>query len=237
VHATAAAVDERGGRGIAIVCDHADDASVASAFEQVRAEQGRLDILVNNAFSIPDGLTSSKPFWKKPLQLQVMLDVGLRSTYVSSYFGAPLLVERGGGLVVNTSSFGGGCYMHGPAYGAAKAGVDKMAHDMAEDLRPFDVAVISLWMGMLRTERTAPVLDAAAHRYGPLAAVAESAEYPGRVIAALAASPTRMDYSGQVVVSAELGAELGVTDIDGTSPASPRDMLGAPTRFNPAVVR
>lgn len=237
VHATASEIDRRGGRGIAIVCDHGDDAAVAGAFTQVAAEQGRIDVLVNNAFTIPDGLTSKKPFWQKPLQLQAMLDVGLRSTYVSSFYAAPLLIARGGGLVVNTSSFGGGCYMHGPAYGAAKAGVDKMAHDMAEDLREYDVAAVSLWMGMLRTERTAPMLDAAAQRYGSLAAVAESAEYPGRVIAALAASPNRMEYSGRVLIAAELGAELGVTDLDGSAPASPRSMLGPPPSFNPAVVR
>ena len=237
VHATATAVDQRGGTGIALVCDHARDDDVQAAFEHVRREHGHLDVLVNNAFAIPDRLTSAKPFWAKPLEHQVMLDIGLRSTYVSTYFAAPLLVERGGGLVVNTSSFGGGCYMHGPAYGAAKAGVDKMAHDMAEDLRPYDVAAVSLWMGMLRTERTAPMLDAASSKYGPLAAVAESAEYPGRVIAALARSPLRMTYSGQVLIAAELGAELGVTDVDGTVPASPRAMLGPPTQFNPAVVR
>src|SRR5699024_5949963 len=88
------------------------------------------------------------------LSLQVVLDVGTRSSYVASWFAAPLLVAGGGGLVVNTSSFGGRCYMHGPAYGAGKAAVDKMAHDMAHDFRPFGVAAISLWMGMLRTERT-----------------------------------------------------------------------------------
>jgi NAD(P)-dependent dehydrogenase (short-subunit alcohol dehydrogenase family) len=236
VHATAAEVDSRGGRGVAIVCDHADDGDVAAAFERVRAEQGRLDILVNNAFTIPDGLTSAKPFWQKPLQLQAMLDVGLRSTYASSYYAAPLLVERGGGLVVNTSSFGGGCYMHGPAYGAAKAGVDKMAHDMAEDLRPFDVAAVSLWMGMLRTERTEALFTSTDHRYAALTANAESAEFPGRVIAALATSPERMSYSGRVLVGAELAVELGVTDLDGKQPASHRPALGDPPQYSPAVV-
>jgi NAD(P)-dependent dehydrogenase (short-subunit alcohol dehydrogenase family) len=236
VFSTASEIDRRGGHGIAVVCDHAHDDEVEALFDLVRADHGGLDILVNNAFTIPDRLTSRRPFWEKPLGLQAMLDVGLRSTYVSSYFAAPLLVERRGGLVVNTSSFGGTCYMHGPAYGAAKAGVDKMAHDMAEDLRSSDVAVISLWMGMLRTERTTAMLDATAERYGPLAAAADSAEFPGRVIAALAASPDRMSYSGQVVVAAELAQQLGVTDIDGRQPTSHRAMLGDPPQFNPAVV-
>jgi NAD(P)-dependent dehydrogenase (short-subunit alcohol dehydrogenase family) len=190
----------------------------------------------------------------KSLDQQMVLDVGLRSTYVSSFYAAPLLVEGcgdaggaggagaaggaggAGGLVVNTSSFGGTCYMHGPAYGAVKAGVDKMAHDMAEDFRPYDVAVISLWMGMLRTERTEALFTSSDHRYAELTRHAESAEFPGRVIAALAASPRRMSYSGRVHVAAELARELGVTDVDGRQPPSHRGALGNPPEFSPAVV-
>ncbi|MDP9115831.1 MAG: SDR family NAD(P)-dependent oxidoreductase [Actinomycetota bacterium] len=239
VFATAAEVTRRGGVGVPVVCDHADDTQVEALFAQVSREHGSLDILVNNAFAIPDRLTSKRPFWDKPLDHQGMLDVGLRSTYVASWFAAPLMVTAAtaGRLIVNTSSFGGRCYMHGPAYGAAKAGVDKMAHDMAEDLRPFGVAAISLWMGMLRTERTAPLLEAAAQQYGPLATQVESAEFPGRVVTALALSPELMTYSGQVLLSAELGVILGVTEVDGSQPPSHRQELGGPTRFNPAVVR
>lgn len=232
---TAKQIDERGGRGIAIPCDHADDAEVESVFAQVAEEQGRLDILVNNAFAIPDGIVSRKPFWLKSLDQQIVFDVGLRSTYVSSYYAAPLLLE-GGQLVVNTSSFGGTCYMHGPAYGAVKAGVDKMAHDMAEDFRPHDIAVVSLWMGMLRTERTEALFTSSDHRYAELTKHAESAEFPGRVISALAASPDRMSYSGRVLVAAEVAVELGVSDVDGRQPPSHRPALGNPPEFSAAVV-
>ena len=241
VHQTAAEIDEVGGTGIAVVCDHARDDDVERLFARVHAEHGGLDVLVNNAFAIPDRLTAKRPFWDKPLAHQQMLDVGLRSSYVASWYAAPLLVERRGGLLVNTSSFGGTCYMHGPVYGAAKAGVDKMAHDMAVDLRPFDVASVSLWMGLLRTERTAPLFaaaDAAAAdgKYGAFVPSAESAEFPGRVIAALAVHPDRMSWSGQVVVSAELGEALGVPDVDGSQPRSHREMLGDPPRFSASVV-
>jgi len=232
---TAKQVDERGGRGIAVTCDHSDDEQVRAVFEQIAAEHGRLDILVNNAFAIPDGIVSRKPFWLKNLDQQMVLDVGLRSTYVSSYFAAPLLLD-GGKLVVNTSSFGGTCYMHGPAYGAVKAGVDKMAHDMAEDFRPFDVAVISLWMGMLRTERTEALFTSSDHRYAELTKHAETAQFPGRVIAALADHPERMSYSGRVHVAAELDVELGVTDVDGNQPPSHRPALGNPPSYSAAVV-
>jgi NAD(P)-dependent dehydrogenase (short-subunit alcohol dehydrogenase family) len=232
---TVKAIEERGGTGIPIVCDHRDDTQVEAVFAQVEQEQGRLDVLVNNAFAIPDGITSRRPFWRKDLDQQMVLDVGLRSTYVSSFFAAPLLVT-GGKLVVNTSSFGGTCYMHGPAYGAVKAGVDKMAHDMAEDFRPFDVAAVSLWMGMLRTERTEALFTSDDHRYAELTRNAESAEFPGRIIAALASSPNRMSYTGQVLVGAEIATELGVTDVDGRQPPSHRPALGSPPHYSPAVV-
>lgn len=232
---TAEELSARGGTGLAVRCDHTDDAQVAALFKRIRDEQGRLDVLVNNAFAIPDGITSRRPFWDKRLDQQMVFDVGLRSTYVSSYFAAPLLIN-GGRLVVNTSSFGGTCYMHGPAYGAVKAGVDKMAHDMAEDFRPFDVAAVSLWMGFLRTERTEPLFTSDDHRYAALTQHAESAEFPGRVIAALAEHPDRMAYSGRVHVAAELAMELGVVDIDGRQPPSHRPTLGSPPDYSPAVV-
>jgi NAD(P)-dependent dehydrogenase (short-subunit alcohol dehydrogenase family) len=232
---TVKAIEERGGTGIAVPCHHGVDEQVEAVFAQVEREQGRLDILVNNAFAIPDGITSRRPFWQKKLEQQMVLDVGLRSTYVSSYFAGPLLAN-GGKLVVNTSSFGGTCYMHGPAYGAVKAGVDKMAHDMAEDFRPFDVAAVSLWMGMLRTERTEALFTSGGHRYAELTRNAESAEFPGRIIAALAESPNRMSYSGQVLVGAEIARELGVTDVDGRQPPSHRPALGSPPHYSPAVV-
>ncbi|MDA3630526.1 SDR family NAD(P)-dependent oxidoreductase [Saccharopolyspora sp. WRP15-2] len=236
VFATAEEIDRRGGTGIPVVCDHRDDAQVEALFGRVRAERGRLDVLVNNAFVVPDQLANPGPFWSKPLALQEMFDVGLRSSYVSGYFGAPLLAGTGGGLLVNTSSFGGTCYMHGPAYGSVKAGADKMAHDMAVDLEPFDVAAVSIWMGLLRTERTEAALNADPERYGELTAMAESPEFTGRVIAALAAHPDRMRYSGKVLVGAELGAELGVVDVDGKAPASHRQFLGSPVEFSEAVV-
>src|SRR5712692_10205766 len=128
VFATADEVTRRGGRGVAVVCDHSDDRQVRSLFERIDNESKRLDILVNNAIAIPDGLTEPGPFWSKPLEFVKLLDVGLRSTYVASHFAAPLLIRQGG-LVVNTSSPGGRAYVHGPAYGAAKAGSDKMGHD------------------------------------------------------------------------------------------------------------
>ena len=121
VSSTAEEVTRRGGRGIAVVCDHSDDDQTRALFGRVEKESGRLDILVNNAIAIPDGLTETGPFWEKPLGFVKLLDVGLRSNYVASHLAAPLLI-RNGGLIFNSSSPGARSYVHGPAYGAAKAG-------------------------------------------------------------------------------------------------------------------
>ena len=236
VTATANEITRRGGVGIAVICDHGDDQQVKALFEQIEREQGRLDILVNNALVVPDALVDKGPFWEKPLNVQDILNVGMRSSYVASYYAAPLLVKNGEGLVVNTSSFGGRCYMHGPAYGAGKAAVDKMAHDMAIDFKPFNIAVISLWMGLLKTERTSKVFAAEPELYGALAATAESAEFPGLVIDALAKDPQIMARSGKIWIGAELADEYGVLDIDGRQPPSHRPMLGDPTTYNDAVI-
>jgi NAD(P)-dependent dehydrogenase (short-subunit alcohol dehydrogenase family) len=238
IGATAQAIDAAGGQGVAVACDHRDDAQVAALFERVRREQGRLDILVNNACRIPPELTQPGPFWRKPLHMQDLLDVGLRSHYVSSWYAAPLMVAQGAGLIVHTSSYGSVCYMHGPAYGGGKAAVDKMAHDMAVDLRPHGVAVVSLWMGLLDTERTAWALSdpELARKYAPLRGSMESPQFSGRVIDALARDPALMQRSGDVWIGAELAREYGVTDLDGRSPPSFRAALGEPPRYSKTIV-
>jgi len=240
VQGTAEAVTQAGGKGIAVTCNHSDDEQVRQLFERVGDEQQRLDILVNNATTVPRELAKPGPFWEKSLDLLRILDVGQRSHYVASYFAAPLLVRTGGGLIVFTSSYGARCYMHGPAYGAGKAGVDKMAMDMAVDLRNHDVAAMSLWLGFVRTERNEPLFqhpDAMKGPYGKFLANAESPEFIGRVIEALHRDPKRMERSGHVHIVAELAEELGIREADGRQPKSNRDVLGAPPEPSSVVVR
>jgi NAD(P)-dependent dehydrogenase (short-subunit alcohol dehydrogenase family) len=236
---TAAEVTRRGGRGIPIACDHADPGQVAELFAEVERACGGLDILVNNAFCVPDRLLGPEPFWDKPLDLLAMIDVGLRSSYVATWHAAPLLIADPDRrpLVVNTSGFGAVCYLHGPAYGAVKAGVDKLAHDMAVDFRPHQVTVVSIWMGLLRTERTLRVMASDPAQFGYSQQLTESPEFTGRVIAALDRDPAKLDFSGRVLIGAELGEQLGVMDVDGTRPRSRRPVLGNPPGYHPAVVR
>jgi len=233
---TALAIDALGGRGIAVPCDHRDDTAVRNLFERVASEAGALDILVNNAAFIHDSLIDPGGFWEKPLDLVGILDVGLRSSYVASYYAAPLMVRDGKGLIAFTSSFGGNCYMHGPAYGAQKAGVDKFAADMAIDLAPHAVAAVSLWLGPQLTERTRVAMSARPGQYEEFMKQGETPEFTGRVIHALASDPDLMSQSGQTLIVAELAHRYGITEADGRMPPSYREMLGSPHIPNPAKV-
>ena len=233
---TVAQIDAAGGKGVAVACDHADDAQTKRLFAQVEAEQGRLDILVNNAAAVHENLIDPGGFWEKPLALADILNVGLRSAYVASYYAAPLMVRRGGGLITFTSSFGGVCYMHGPAYGAQKAGCDKLAADMAVDLEDHKVAAVSLWLGPLLTERTEIVLRHRGEQYQGFMAQAETPQFNGRIIHALAGDPKLTERSGQTLITAELAVEYGLTEEDGRQPPSYREALGEPRIPHPARV-
>ena len=233
----ARAVSDLGGEGVAVPLDHRDDAAVAQLFARVAADDGVLHLLVNNAAVISEKLTDPAPFWDKPLELADVLDVGLRSAYVASWHAAPLLLRAERGLIAFTSSPGSVCYMHGPAYGAQKAGVDKMAADMAVDFAGTGVATVSIWMGILLTERMRRACDG---RPEALAAFAERAETPGftgRLIDALFRDPLLGEMSGHTVIAAELAQRYGITDEGGRRPPSHRDWLGAPREPSTVVVR
>lgn len=237
VYVTGRTVTDRGDGGIAVRVDHADDAAVGALFGRVGDAEGRLDLLVNNAAAIHDDLVDPKPFWEKPLALADVLDVGLRSAYVASWYAAPLLLAGDKGLIAFTSSPGSVCYMHGPAYGAQKAGVDKLAADMAVDFRGTRVATVSIWMGILLTEKLRAAFDGHPDALAKTAEHAETPEFTGHLIDALYHDPGLAELSGQTVIGAELAARYGITDEGGRVPPSHRDMLGAPRTPHPAVVR
>ncbi len=225
IHNTADAITAAGGTGIAVRVDHRNDDEVRALFDRIRQESGRLDILVNNAALIHDELQVEAPFWDKPLAAGVdLLDVGLRSSLVASYYAAPLLVEGGRGLVVFTSAPGAVHYQYGPAYGAHKAGLDKFAADMAVDFRPFGVAAVSIWMGAVLTERLQQIIDSGPE-FAYLDDIAESPEFTGHVIAALAADPDVLAASGRTLIGAEVARKYGITDRDGRQPPSFRDLM------------
>ena len=236
IHSTVEDINRAGGKGIAVSVDHSNDKQVAALFARVQKEQGKLDILVNNATYLHDDLIEKGGFWTKSIDLVNILDVGLRSAYVASWHAAQMMTQAKKGLIVFTSSFGGNCYMHGAAYGAQKAGVDRFAHDMGHDLKPHNVAAVSIWMGMLKTDRTKRVMDQDPAKYAGFWDMAETPEFTGDVIGALYRDAKLMEKSGKVLIAAEIGQELGVTEAGGKQPMSHRGFLGAPVAVNPAIV-
>lgn len=213
ISATASDVNRLGGHGVAIRCDHRSDLEVEVMFQQVRDENGRLDLLVNNATSFGDSASGyppeDVPFWELPVELwDQMHVVGLRSHYVASRFAVPLLIEAGGGLIVNISSAGATEYVFGVAYGAAKAAVDKLTADMAHELRPHGIAVVSVWPRFTRTEKYEALLSAIELSRG------SSPLFTGRAVAALASDANVMEKTGRALPIADLSEQYGFTDID-----------------------
>lgn len=237
VYLTGRSVTDPGDGGVAVHVDHRDDHQVAGLFHRVTEERGGLDLLVNNAAAVHDDLVNPKPFWEKPLDLVDVLDVGLRSAYVASWYAAPLMVAAGSGLVTFTSSPGSVCYMHGPAYGAQKAGVDKLAADMAVDFADTGVAAVSIWMGILLTEKFRRAFDGRPAALAKTARHAETPEFTGYLIDALYRDPALVELSGQTLIGAELATRYGITDVEGRRPPSHRDVLGAPRSPSSVVVR
>ncbi|WP_280496916.1 SDR family NAD(P)-dependent oxidoreductase [Nocardia farcinica] len=227
VHETAARIDDLGGTGVPVVCDHRDDDAVARLFDRVRAEQARLDVLVNNVYNSPAAARwLGKPFWQVPPHAwDETFDVGVRSHYAAAVFAAPLLIESGG-LLVNISSPGARRYMHNAVYGVAKAALDRLTADLAHDLADTAVTVVSLWPGIVNTELLQLVpADAAGRRLVTLPGegtfdldAAESPHFAGRAVVALAADPDRRGHTGAALRVADLAERYGFTDLDGRVP-------------------
>ena len=216
VTATAEEVTKLGGRGIAVPCDHRIDTETEAVFERVLNEQGRLDLLVNNATSYTTDLgpPEDAPFWELPIDIwDQMHTVGLRSHYVASIYAARVMVPQGHGLIVNISSLGAIKYTGNVSYNVVKAGVDMLTLSTAEELRSQGVAVVSLWPRLTKTEA------ALAHpELFPNLSKAWSPLFNGRAVAALAADPEIIDKTGRALDIAVVAAEYGFTDLDGRRP-------------------
>ncbi len=202
-----------------IRCDHRLDAEVTAAFERVARETHGIDVLVNNVWGgyermIEDGVfTWGKPFWEQPLwRWDAMFSAGVRAHYHASQLAARTMVANRRGLIVNTSHWAAQKHIGNVAYGVSKAATDKMTADMAVELRPYGVAVVSLYPGMVRTEK---VMQAAAWLD---LTNSESPEFIGRAVAALASDPDVMRHTGTVLVAASLAVDYGFTDVDGKAP-------------------
>ena len=206
-------------RTTALRCDHRDDAQVEATLHRIVGETGTIDILVNNVWGGYEDMiergqfTWSRPFWEQPIwRWDAMFAAGVRAHYRASQLVAPSMIARRRGLIVNVSFWSAQKHVGNVAYGVSKAATDKLTADMATELEPHGVTVVSLYPGLVRTEK---VMEAA--QWLDLSN-SESPEFIGRAVAALAADPDVMRHTGQVVVAAALAREYGFTDVDHKAP-------------------
>ena len=202
-----------------ITCDHRKDEAVVSAFETIVAEAGGVDLLVNNVWGGYERMmdhgefTWPRPFWQQPLwRWDSMFAAGVRAHYLASQLAVPSMIAKRRGLIVNISFWAAQKHVGNVAYGVSKAATDKLTADMASELKPYGVAVVSLYPGLVRTEK---VMEAA--QFLDLTN-SESPEFIGRAVAALAADADVLRHSGKVLVAAAVAKEYGFTDIDGATP-------------------
>ena len=207
------------GKGTALQCDHRNDEQVEAAFRRIANERGLLDLLVNNVWGGYENMVEAgnftwpKPFWEQPLwRWDAMFSAGVRAHYEASQLAVPAMIAQRRGLIVNISFWAAQKHMGNVAYGVSKAATDKLTADMATELKPYGVAVVSLYPGLVRTEK---VMESA--KWLDLTN-SESPEFIGRAVAALAADPDVLRHTGKILVAAGLAIEYGFTDIDGTTP-------------------
>ena len=207
------------GLGTALCFDHRVHAEVDAAFRRVLTEAGHVDLLVNNVWGgyermVEDGeFTWPKPFWEQPLwRWDAMFGAGVRAHYYASQLVAPSMIAQHHGLIVNISFWAAQKRIGNVAYGAAKAATDKLTADMSVELRQHGVTAVSLYPGLVRTEK---VMESA--QWLDLTN-SESPEFIGRAVVALAMDPDALRHTGKVLVAAALAKEYGFTDIDGTTP-------------------
>jgi NAD(P)-dependent dehydrogenase (short-subunit alcohol dehydrogenase family) len=215
---TAEEVTDRGGLGVAVRADHTVDADTATVFERIARDDGKLDILVNNAWAGYERGTEARfdaPFWQQPPWRWDLFAGSLRAQFVASCTAALLMVSHRRGLIANISFTDGDVYLGQTAYDVCKYSSDRMAFGMAQELRRYGVAAIAIHPGFVRTER----VEAAWAQLGEgPAQVVHSPEYVGRAIACLAVDPDLGELSGQRLAVGDLAARYGFTDIDGRRP-------------------
>ncbi|MFN6568153.1 SDR family NAD(P)-dependent oxidoreductase [Dendronalium sp. ChiSLP03b] len=232
---TQTAIEEAGGVCIPVQVDHSNDEQVRLLFERIQDEQnGQLDLLVNNAYSGVQALTDAygKPFWDcEPSLWDASNNVGLRSHYVASVFAARMMTKRRQGLICTLSSWGGMSYIFGTAYGAGKAACDRLAADMAVELKPHNITSVSVWPGIVGTEHFSrlalEVEENATDQKNSWLSDRYNWETPlltGRVIAQLACEPNVIKRTGRVQIVAELAKQYGLVDQDGNRPVSLRSL-------------
>jgi NAD(P)-dependent dehydrogenase (short-subunit alcohol dehydrogenase family) len=224
IEETAQLTTERGGVGIAVQVDHTVAEQVKSLFERVEAEQGRLDILVNDVWG-GDELNEWKAFWKHSLEKGLlMLERAVHSHIITSYYAAPLMIKKKQGLIVEITDGDHFGYRGTLFYDMVKMSVIRLAFALATELHKHNIAALALTPGFLRSEAMLDYFgvteanwrDAVKKR--PDFNESETPFYVGRAVAALAADAQVLKKTGRVYAAWDLGPEYGFKDVDGRQP-------------------
>ena len=215
---TVTQIEEVGGKGIAIRCDHTIDAETEAVIEQIREEQGKLDILINNVWGAHDIGVNPGPFWEIPLaNWDTMFTAGVRAQLATNHFAIPLLRENKEGLIVHTTFFDEGKYTGQFYYDLAKNALVRMAYGLSEELNESNIAVLAVSPGFMRTELVLKHMGVDEENWqdsGDLK-TSETPHYVGRAITALAMDSNVMEKTGQVLKAGDLAKEYEFTDVDG----------------------
>jgi len=215
IDATARLVTELGGRGVPVQIDHTDDAQIAALFDRIKADEGRIDLLVNNVYKIPNPPVWSGGFWEHPWEIwDDQVGTGARCHYIASWHAAPLLFEGTGKLIVNVSSPGALGYHFSASYGVGKTALDRLTRDMAIELQPTGVTAVGLYPGSVATEF---IVDANKDRQRDLSAM-QTPLFVGRTVAAFAGSAKQLDRSGEILWVEDLAEEFDIVDENGNRP-------------------
>jgi len=232
IEETAELVTSLGGHGIPAVVDHLDAGQVMRLAEQIRAAHGHIDILINDIWGaerLKGGPSEwNKPIWQKDLQKGLrILRLAVDTHLITSYYLLPLLIDRPGGLLVEvtdgTWDYNASHYRISVFYDLAKVAVNRLAFSQGHELEPHQATAVAITPGWLRSEMMLEAYRVTEDNWRAAAAppgfaVSESPRYVGRAVAALAADPRRQRWNQQSVTSAQLAAEYGFTDVDGSRP-------------------
>ena len=254
IEETAELVTRLGGKGVPVVVDHLDSAQVRRVADQLRKDHGHIDILVNDIWGA-EKLKGGPPDWNKPIW-QLDLEKGLRilrlaidTHLITSHHLLPLLINRPGSLLVEvtdgTSEYNASRYRLSVFYDLAKAAVNRLAFSQGHELAPHQATAVAITPGWLRSEMMLDAYNVTEDNWRDAAAppgfaVSESPRYVGRAVAALAADFQRARWNQRSVTSAQLAAEYGFTDIDGSRPDVWRyshDLEGGKKDANPNEYR
>lgn len=225
IEETAEKVNGLGGIGIPVCIDHTDPDAVENLFVKIKAEQGRLDILVNDIWGGDSAIEWGKPFWElSPAQGQAILANAINTHITTSRFGVPLMLETGSGLIVEITDGNSIGYRGNLYYDLVKHSVIRLAFAQAYELRNKNITALALTPGFLRSESMLELFAVTENNWktgaekDPNFIASETPYFVGRALAALAMDPNRHSKTGRVFSSWDLSDEYGFTDIDGERP-------------------